>query len=121
MSAIRGNKDKLILLLSPGFIEDNPEYPDLPLNNLCLGSFLKEKGYNVVIVDQANWANEIFFSKIRNYLKTSICVGISVMTAQVPFGLRISKFIKKINPDMPIIWGGSTQQFFQSRQLGVPM
>lgn len=116
----RKEKDKLVLLLSPGFLADKPEYPDLPLNNLCLGSFLKEKGYNVVIVDQANWTDEIFFSKIRNYLKNSICVGISAMTAQVPYGLRISKFIKKINPDMPIIWGGKHPTIFPEQTARNP-
>jgi len=89
-----------------------PEFPDMPLNLLCLGSYLDEKGYEVVIIDENNWDYEVFYSKIRKYIDRAICVGISVMTAQVHNGLRMSKFIKQINPKMPILWGGKHVTLF---------
>ena len=104
--------NKLVLLLYPRFLDDMPEFPDMPLNLLCLGAYLDEKGYKVLIMDENNWDEEVFYSKLRKHLPDALCVGLSVMTAQIHNGLKVSKFIKQINPNMPIIWGGKHPTLF---------
>jgi anaerobic magnesium-protoporphyrin IX monomethyl ester cyclase len=105
-------EDKIVLLLYPRFLDDMPEFPDMPLNLLCLGAYLDEKGYKVAIIDENNWDENVFYSKLREYLPRAICVGLSTMTAQVHNGLRISKFVKDLSPDTKVIWGGKHVTLF---------
>ncbi len=79
----------------------------LPLSLLHISSLLDKNGYRIRIVDQRvseNWAEEL-----KNVLQDNrvICVGISSMTGvQIKGGLNAAGLVRKINRDIPIIWGG---------------
>jgi len=77
--------------------------PRVPFPLLHLGSYLKNKGVNIFLIDgQICDAKEELIKIID---KVDI-VGFSVMTMQVKNALEISDFIKKEYPDKKIIWGG---------------
>jgi radical SAM superfamily enzyme YgiQ (UPF0313 family) len=100
---MKKNKKKKVLLLLPkvGF---DPSKPRMPTSLLVLAQYLKKK-YNPVIVDTRIESD--YHQKIRKHLKDSICVGITTMTGlQIKYGLELAKFVRKVDPNIPIVWGG---------------
>ncbi|MHA1395815.1 MAG: B12-binding domain-containing radical SAM protein [Promethearchaeota archaeon] len=77
-----------------------------PLSLLFISTLIHEK-YKIKIFDQRfyfNWKKELSQIIETNNI---ICVGITSMTGeQFYHALIISKFIKTINPNIPIVWGG---------------
>lgn len=76
----------------------------LPLQALYIGSEV-EKEYDFNIIDlrlEKYWKN-----KIKSLIKNTIAIGITTMTGQqITSGLECAKFVREINPNVPIIWGG---------------
>jgi len=92
----------------------NPEFPEkilwfnVPVSLVYLGSWLTNKGYEVRILDAINTKNKAtLFQDIQSELPDTLCVGLSVMSAQVPNALEISRFIRRCDSHIPIIWGGA--------------
>ena len=76
-----------------------------PLALLALASSLLEKGYEVKIFDAL--VDENAQEKVLENLEEAICVGFTVWTGYpILDSLKLSKKIKEINPDIPIVWGG---------------
>lgn len=87
-----------VVLVYPGKKEAKPL---LPLPVLYLAGVLEENGYKVTILD----------TRIHEYsdvnLDRASCVGISTITgSQILYGLEVAKYVRKNNPDVPLIWGG---------------
>ena len=76
----------------------------IPMGLLSIGTVLLENGYRVKIVDPVIDRN--YLDIIEASLGDCLYVGISAMTAGIASGLEISQFVKKLNPSIPIIWGG---------------
>ena len=76
------------------------------LGILYLGAILLEKGYDVALIDETVQKNAR--ELLKEYITDkTICVGLSAMTGEQLFGaLNVSKAVRDINPDLPIIWGG---------------
>jgi radical SAM superfamily enzyme YgiQ (UPF0313 family) len=79
----------------------------LPLSVLYLVRPLRQAGFDPVIIDQRidrDWRRTL------SDLVTSgdvPAVGISAMTGQqVRWGLEASAIVRKLDPDLPIVWGG---------------
>jgi len=94
-------RKKRVLLIMPG--RYGVKDVNLPLPLLMLSKPLLEHGFEPVIFD----------CRLRNYeaelrhLKDFVCVGITSMSGeQVKHALDVSKHIKKINPELKIVWGG---------------
>ena len=95
---------KKILLLYPrtGF---DPIKPRMPSSLIYLGTYLKEQGYQPIIIDTRVDSN--FEKKIKENISESIAVGITTMTGmQILFALHLAKLIRNISKNIPIIWGG---------------
>ncbi len=101
---------KTILLYSPHFIA-----PELragatyravpPLSHLALAGPLRQAGYEVVILD-AKWDLD-WQERTRDLADRLLCVGVTSLTGPaVSDGLEFSAFIRRLNPELPIIWGG---------------
>lgn len=74
---------------------------------MYVGSYLFHQGYSVKILDAHNPKQaKGFFDKIRHELSDALGVGLSVMSAQIPHALKISRYIRECDPSIPIIWGG---------------
>ena len=98
--------NKGVLFINP-MLQGKLEGLNRPMGLMCVGSYLFHHGYDVNILD-ANNANSLsgFVDKVREELSNAVCVGISVMSAQIPHALEISNIIRRLDPLMPIIWGG---------------
>jgi len=89
-----------ILLINPLVHRSEITKENLPTGLLWIGSWLIQNDYDVKIIVANNWKD------IEREIKSSLCVGLSTMTRQIPNALEISNFIKDIDPSIPIIWGG---------------
>jgi len=97
---------KKVLLINPRFPEEITLF-NMPVSLLCLGSWLLRNGYEVSILDALHFKDmPPLFQRIESELSDVLCVGLSVMSAQIPNALQISKFVRQCNPSVPIIWGG---------------
>lgn len=75
----------------------------IPLSLLHIGTVLKKKGHNVIIIDalQQTNINEL----IANNIDGAIVAGITCLTNEVVGATEISDYIKSTS-DVPIVWGG---------------
>lgn len=55
--------------------------------------------------------------QIKKELEDCECVGFSVMTAQVPKSLAVTKIIKKLKPGVKIVWGGVHPTLFPEQTV----
>lgn len=107
-----------VLLINPSLMSPNPAYKSLaelggirpPLAILSLGSYLKNRGHSVRLID-ANphqlIGSQAYLDEVAEAVaERPVCVGLSVMTAQIPNAYLISQHIRKLTPRIPVIWGG---------------
>ena len=78
-----------------------------PFGLLTIAAPLQKEGYNIKIIDQrtdANWKSTL----AQELKKDPLCIAVSAISGtQIAFGLDASKFVRKFNKDLPIIWGGT--------------
>ncbi|HLZ40988.1 MAG TPA: radical SAM protein [Candidatus Sulfotelmatobacter sp.] len=97
MSASR----KVVLLYPPY------EGPPLgaPLSLLCLASPLLQAGFEVKLVD--NLLSPDYQAAILREASDALLLGISVLTGpHIGAAVRVSKAVKKLRPDLPVVFGG---------------
>ena len=90
-----------ILFIRPRNVYNYNNYP--PLNLICLGSVLKQKGFNVNIINCA--LEKEPFETIKSYLNDVLFVGVSFVTSECPDAYKIIKFIRSLTK-APIVVGG---------------
>ena len=120
------NKPEIILIHPCRFIGQNEErsleygQKFMPLGLLSLGTFLKKNNFRVKIIDvpmDKNFQQTI----IDNINDELILVGISVMTIHISSALDITKFIKNINKNIPVVWGGIHPTLFPKETCRHPL
>lgn len=94
--------------LSSSRLPYNEKYaPREPLSILAIGSFLQSFGYKIVIIDTNLYhEDEVKERLISCVTDKTIFIGFSLMTAQVPHAMELSKYLKGIGTKTPIVWGG---------------
>lgn len=113
------NSNNKVLLIYP-YIVSSSEDIDIPLNLLCIGSFLKSEGFRVRILN--HYAEKSRFDELLSAeLDDCLCVGLTVMTAQLPDALRIVKRIKERRPELPVVFGGAHATLFPEQTVQHPM
>lgn len=76
-----------------------------PLSLLCLASPLLEAGFEAKLVD--NLIAPDYEKTILDETEDALCLGISVLTGpHIGAAIRVSKAVKKLRPNLPIIFGG---------------
>jgi len=97
---------KKVLLINPSFPEGTTIF-NMPVSILYLGSWLVNNGYEVYLLDALHFKDmSLLFQRIESELSDVLCVGLSVMSAQIPSALQISRFVRQCDSSIPIIWGG---------------
>ena len=87
-----------------------------PLGLVALGSYLKHHGYEVKILDSNLYSEEFVQAEVeRLIVSRPVFIGLSVMTAQLPHALEISKLVKNIDPTTTIVWGGIHPTLFPAQ------
>ena len=94
-------KHKVVLFYPP---YDGPPL-GAPLSLLCLASPLREHGFVVELVD--NLLAPDYEGTILREVEGALLLGISVLTGpHIGAAVRVSKAVKKLNPHLPIVFGG---------------
>lgn len=76
-----------------------------PLAILHVSSFLVKDGMTVKVISDALYDD--YIEEAVRQCEDSICVGITAMTGnQILDGLKLSSEVRRIYPNMPIVWGG---------------
>jgi radical SAM superfamily enzyme YgiQ (UPF0313 family) len=87
-----------------------------PLGIISIGSFLKQNGYAVEILDTNLYPEAHVRSEVERLVAAKpVYVGLSVMTAQLPHALEITELIKRLDPTMPVVWGGIHPTLFAAQ------
>jgi glycosyltransferase involved in cell wall biosynthesis/radical SAM superfamily enzyme YgiQ (UPF0313 family) len=93
-----------VVLIQINFSQDHSETV-LPLGILSVGSHLKRSGYKVKLVNITE--KQINETAALIAEKKPLAVGLSVMTGiQTRHSAELSKRIKDLNKQIPIVWGG---------------
>lgn len=103
------------------YIFDNDCVHIAPMGTLYMGTYLQTHGISVsvfnFILDNKGQLEEKELEKFKAELKGCICVGVSVMTIQIPKSLLLTNLVKSINPDIKIVWGGVHPTLFPEQTL----
>ena len=86
-----------------------------PLGLLYLGGILEQDGHKVEILDY--YMEDLSREKLKNSLLSSDVVGIDVYTYALKSIQDVSKLVKELDPDIPIIVGGPHCIFNQKKSL----
>ena len=77
----------------------------LPFAPLFLATKLREAGYNVLIFDERVDGCSRLAKMIKNH--KVLFVGLSIFTGpNIDKALNLSKYIKNLDPNIPLVWGG---------------
>ena len=92
----------------------------LSMGYVLLGTILKEAGFKVKVLTGPNDAD--YESKLDKIIaeQTPLFVGFSVMTPQVGKAYELSHRIKKLRPNIPIVWGGFHPTIFPDETVADP-
>jgi anaerobic magnesium-protoporphyrin IX monomethyl ester cyclase len=86
-----------------------------PLGLLYLGAVLEHDGHKAEVLDY--YAEDISRKQLENSLSSSDAVGMTAYTSNYKIAADISRTIKDINPEIPLIIGGPHCTFLQKRSL----
>lgn len=76
-----------------------------PLGLLSICRNINREKFNIKIY--SSWIDKDYEERIIDDCKNAVCFGVTSMTGyQIVEGLNISKIVKKLFPDLPVIWGG---------------
>lgn len=93
---------KKVILVHPS---DETGFAVYPLSSLYLAAFLEREGYEPIIFDHNDFVD--YKNILSHHLKDAVCVGVSSLTGtQIRNGLEICQWIRGVNPELPIVWGG---------------
>jgi magnesium-protoporphyrin IX monomethyl ester (oxidative) cyclase len=95
------------------FINTPSTHP--PLGLLYLGAVLEQDGHKVELLDY--YMENIPRERLENSLRSSDAVGMTIYTDDREPAVDISRMIKDVDPDIPLIIGGPHCTFLQERAL----
>ena len=109
------------LLLRPAYQEEKNKPRNIismnlpPLGLLYIGASLENDGQEVELLDY--YAEKITKDKLKNSLMSCDAVGMTVYTEDLKPAAGISRLIKDIDSDIPLIIGGPHCTFVQKQSL----
>jgi anaerobic magnesium-protoporphyrin IX monomethyl ester cyclase len=86
-----------------------------PLSLLYLGAVLEKEGHKVEILDY--YMENVSMEKLKNSLNSSDAVGMTIYTYDCKSAQDISKNIKDLDSEIPLIIGGPHCIFYQKKSL----
>jgi len=93
----------------------------VPQGTLYLGTHLQNHGFSIKVfnfmIDKDKKLDDNDLKELKKELEDCICVGLSVMTLQVPKSLKLTTLIKSIKPKVNIVWGGTHPTLFPEQTL----
>jgi len=109
-----------ILFIYPKFHMVDFDAKSYPLGFLTMGTLLEKEGYQVRIVDFL--VEDQPLERLKEELDSNVlCVGLSVMTPQIPQALEINQLVKNFDKNIPIVWGGIHPTLFPEQTIVNPL
>lgn len=97
-------RPKILLYNPPSAKEEGSWVAPIPLNLLSICSLVDENKYDIKIIQDFP---KVALEKMAGQLPQAVCLAISTMTGnQILNGLYVAKEIRKLRPELPLIWGG---------------
>jgi len=93
----------------------------MPLAPLFLASYLKQAGFSVFVLDMELYSSVDEQQVLERYVRDSSFVGISAMTMHVPHALVLTEYVKKIKPDIQVVWGGVHASLLPTQTVAHPL
>jgi radical SAM superfamily enzyme YgiQ (UPF0313 family) len=113
----RNNDRNLIVLIHPGIVTSEYSYP--PVESMFLAVFLEKCGFEVMILDQR--VDTTWRQRVEDRLDDILWAGISVITGpKILNAIETSKLLKKLRPDLPVVWGGWHPTFAPEQVIEQP-
>jgi len=85
---------------------DWERYKSIPNGPLAIATFLHHKGHDVKIIDARPLPKETTLKLVEDSLSGTDLVCVGANTVQLKHGIILSDHIKRINRDVPILFGG---------------
>lgn len=102
---------KKVILYNPKAV-----FYDMPLALLAVGSCLDSEKFEVIIVDGRLDDHPV--RSIKKHLKNAICFGVTCLTGSpLKDAIDVSKKVRELAPQLPIIWGGWHTSLFPIETL----
>ena len=79
---------------------------DPPISIINLGGFIRDHGYEVVIIDTG--VEPDYKTRLKDLVKESpLLIGLSVILGKfTKNAISLTKFVRELNDEIPIVWGG---------------
>lgn len=106
---------------NPGIELDVFRLGELPFGVMSLASFLEEYGHSVKILDGRVYSKKELLERIEKEIDKTDYVGMSTLTVQIKYALKIAEFIKERDKDMPLVWGGIHTTLFPAQMVQDPL
>lgn len=107
--------EKNLVVLTYANASPFPYHAWTPLAILSLGAYLEQHGVEVEYFDERIHREERFRELLR---RRPLLLGLSTMTCfQIKNTLRLAKLARKINPDIPLVWGGTHPSMMAGQTL----
>ncbi|UCF87138.1 MAG: B12-binding domain-containing radical SAM protein [Nitrospiraceae bacterium] len=107
--------EKNLVVLAYANASPFPYHAWTPLAILSLGAYLEQHGVEVEYFDERIHREERFRELLR---RRPLLLGLSTMTCfQIKNTLRLAKLARKINPDIPLVWGGTHPSMMAGQTL----
>lgn len=107
--------NKNLVVLSYANASPFPYHAWTPLAILSLGSYLEQHGIEVEYFDERIHKKERFKELVN---RKPLLVGLSTMTCfQIKNTLRLAKLARSIDPDIPLVWGGTHPSMMAEQTL----
>src|SRR5215469_8477167 len=91
----------------------------MPLALLAIGSHLDPELYEVVIIDGRLETDAE--AAVLSQIGGALCFGVTVLTgAPISDALRMSRLVKRVRPELPVVWGGWHPSMFARECLVEP-
>lgn len=109
---VAGNKARSVGARSRAVPREDP-----PVSLLNLGAYVRDKGYDVSILD--THVETGYREKLLEHIKQKpLAIGLSVILGKfTKNAISLTRFIKEHAPDMPVIWGGKIVHLAQDMIL----
>lgn len=91
----------------------------MPLGLLAVGSALDPARYEVKIIDGRLESDPV--GAVLRECKDALCLGMGVLTGDpIRDALGVSRQVKRLRPDLPVVWGGWHPSLFPTECLAEP-
>lgn len=109
----RGKRHKVVLY--------NPQavFFTMPLALLAIGSELDPQVYEVITIDAR--LDPDAHNTVLSHIEGAVCVGVTVLTgAPISDALQLSRAVKRVRSELPVVWGGWHPSMFARECLVEP-